>query len=871
MAKTSELTPMLRHYLETKAQNPDAILMYRMGDFFELFFEDAVEAAPILEVTLTARQKGTANETPMCGVPHHAVEGYIAKLIEHGYKVAICDQVEEPSQAKGLVKREVTRIVTPGTLSDPLLMDADKSNLLVAVEWQETAGAGAFLEVSTGDFFVVCWSSFDEMLEDLGLYEPSELLVAQPELLGRLNGWVESRGICVTQLDEGRRLDGPAATDLLQQHFEVASLRGFGLQGSEVGTVAAANALAYALDTQRSELEHVSGLRVRPEARRLVLDTATLANLEIFANARDGGTRGTLLSVVDLTRTAAGGRLLKGWLREPLLETCAIEARLDAVGELLEGIEIRREQRESLAGVGDVERLLARAVLGKLSPREAGTLRSTLVAAPGLLEPLAGSHSELLSGLATVGVASELLSVLERELAVEPPASFKHGGVIAAGVDEELDECRSLANDSKKHVAAVQARERERTGIGSLKVSFNKVFGYYLEVTKANLEAVPEDYIRKQTLVNAERFITPELKELEERILTAEQRQFELEAERFEALQRQVVASRDALLALGRCLATLDVLTTFAELSERNRYTRPAIAGPGEAIDIQDGRHPVVERLGREAFVPNDVLLESEASRIVVLTGPNMGGKSTYLRQVALIVLMAQVGSFVPAASASIGVVDRIFTRVGASDDLTRGESTFMVEMIETSNILRYATGDSLVILDEVGRGTATFDGLSLAWAIVEYLDTESRAKTLFATHYHELTELAALHTGIVNRTMLVKEWEDRIVFLRRVVPGSADKSYGIHVARLAGLPAAVLERAADLLENLESHEYDMTGRPRIARGPSPGEEADQLNLFAASEDVVASVIREVDVQQLTPLAALNLLHSLKSRLTGSS
>ncbi len=514
-----------------------------------------------------------------------------------------------------------------------------------------------------------------------------------------------------------------------------------------------------------------------------------------------------------------------------------------------------------------------------MSPREAATLRATLALAPGLLEALAPARSSLLAGLAATDIAGELLVTLEAELESEPSASLKQGGVIATGVDEELDQCRSLARGSKQHIAAVQTRERARTGIGSLKVSFNKVFGYYLEVTKANLDAVPEDYIRKQTLVNAERFITPELKELEEQILTAEQRQFELEAERFEALQRRVVEFRDPLLELGRCLAALDVVVTFAELAERNRYVRPTIGAAGSAIDIHDGRHPVVEKLGRESFVPNDALLESDASRIVVLTGPNMGGKSTYLRQVALIVLMAQVGCFVPAATATIGGVDRIFTRVGASDHLTRGESTFMVEMIETSNILRYATADSLVVLDEVGRGTATFDGLALAWAIVEYLDTECRAKTLFATHYHELTELAALHDGIVNRTMLVKEWEDRIVFLRRVVPGSADKSYGIHVARLAGLPAAVLERAGDLLENLESHEYDLTGRPRIARGPAEGgpqdpaekKAADQLTLFAASEEVVASVLKEVDLEQLTPLAALNLLHSLKSRLTGSS
>jgi DNA mismatch repair protein MutS len=796
------------------------------------------------------------------------VEGYIAKLLDKGYKVAICDQVEAPSQAKGLVRREVTRVVTPGTLSDPLLLEGGESNLLAGVEWSGGEAAGAFLEISTGAFFVTRWSSIDAALEDLRRFEPQEVVFRQEETIERLDGWAAGNGVCLTHLTNGRAVEGRAAETLLKDHFGVGSLRGFGLKPSEPAALAAANALSYALDTQRSSLEHVTELSVRPAERGLVLDSTTLTNLEVFRNTRDGGRQGALLSILDRTRSAAGGRLLKAWLREPLRDADAIGRRHDAVEELVERLNVRRSLEERLQRVGDLERLLARAVLGTLSPREAGTLRDTLSEVPGLIAALGGSAAEELTQIAASDPAADLAAELVTRLEAELPASMKNGGVIAVGVDPELDECRSLARDSKRHIAALQSRERERTGIPSLKIRYNKVFGYYIEVTKANLDAVPDDYTRKQTLVNAERFVTPEIKELEEAILTAEQRQLELEAEYFAVLQRRIVEDRGRLLELGRALARLDVLVSFAAVAERNRYVRPSIGEPGSTIDIHEGRHPVIERLGKEPFVPNDARLDDEEGRIVILTGPNMGGKSTYLRQVALIVLMAQAGSYVPAAEATIGLVDRIFTRVGASDDLTRGESTFMVEMIETANILRHATAESLIVLDEVGRGTATFDGLSLAWAIAEYLDRECRAKTLFATHYHELTELATLRPTVINRTMLVKEWEDRIVFLRRVVAGSADKSYGIHVARLAGLPPSVLERANTLLQNLESQEYDLSGKPRIARGDAAGPSGpDQLNLFAPAEEVVASVLKEVDVEQLSPLAALNLLHSLKARL----
>jgi DNA mismatch repair protein MutS len=881
MAATTQLTPMLRHYLEVKAEHPDSLLFYRMGDFYELFFDDAKTAAPVLEVTLTARQKGKDSEVPMCGVPYHALDTYLGKAVEAGYKVAICDQMEDPAEAKGLVRREVTRVVTPGTLSEPELLEGKEDNLLASVAWRMTpgashatgCGAGAFLDVSTGRFFVRRWGGPQEGVDDLRVLAPREVLFRDGDLPEALAAWIEREGTCASPLGAERWPEGKRAVDLLERQLGVATLRGFGLDEREPAVEAAAAALAYARETQHSELEHVRELSVRGAGDRMVLDPTTLANLEVFRNLREGGRKGTLLSVLDRTATAPGGRTLRDWLRRPLRDPEAIGRRQRAVSALVEEAAVRERARERLARIGDLERLLSRAVLGSLGPREAASLRDSLDELPGLLaevDPIGGSPSELLAALAGTDPAAALAAELSRVLAEEPPVSLADGGVIAEGVDPELDRTRSLAGDSKRHILAMEAREREATGISSLKIRYNRVFGYYVEVTKANASRVPDHYIRKQTLVGAERYVTPEIKELEEQVLSAEERQLALEAEHFRRLVAEVVHAGPALTRAAAAVGTLDALAAFAEVAARNRYVAPGIGPPGAPIVIEEGRHPVVEATTSEPFVPNDTEIDSESSQIVVLTGPNMGGKSTYLRQVALIVLMAQAGSFVPAARAEIGVVDRIFTRVGASDDLARGESTFMVEMIETANILHHATAESLVVLDEVGRGTATFDGLSLAWAIVEFLHEEGRGKTLFATHYHELTELAALLPRVVNRTLAVKEWEDRIVFLRRVVPGSADKSYGIHVARLAGLPPRVLERAEEVLGNLEAQEYDLTGAPRLARGKRAPRErvADgQLALFAPSEEVVLARLRSVDPDRLTPLDALALLHELRARL----
>ena len=881
---------MVRQYLEIKAQHPDALLLYRMGDFFEMFYDDALKAAPILEVQLTARHRGSDSEAPMCGIPHHALDAYLAKLLAAGLRVAICDQVEDPAKAKGLVRREVIRVVTPGTLSDPGLLDSKEDNLLAAIAWKgerseasehREAGAGAFLDVSTGDFFVRRWATAEEAADDLALLRPRELLLAGGGALPpRVREWAERDCPCVTPLAGDRLLDPRRAAELLQRHLGAGTLRGFGLQPDEPAVLAAASALAYARETQRSELAHVQALTVREVHDRLILDAATLANLEVFrpasaaaaaAPAGPGRRRATLLGVLDRTATPPGARTLREWLRRPLRDPRAIARRHEAVAELAADHPRRERLRDRLARAGDPERLLARAVLGTLSPREAAALRDGLAEAPAILAEIAAAESPLLAELGAADPLPGLAAELARVLEPVPAAALDEGGFIAAGVDPELDRYRSLTRDSKRHVLALEARERERTGIASLKVRYNRVFGYHLEVTRANQARVPADYIRRQTLANAERYVTPELKDLEEQILAAEERQVAIELEHFRRLTATIAGHAPGLHALAAALGTLDALAAFAEAAARHRYARPTMLPAGGPISIREGRHPVVEQASRDAFVPNDTDIDSESSQIVLLTGPNMGGKSTYLRQVALIVLMAQAGSLVPAEAASIGVVDRIFTRVGASDDLARGESTFMVEMIETANILRHATEHSLVILDEVGRGTATFDGLSLAWAIVEYLHEHGRPKTLFATHYHELTELAALLPRVVNRTMAVKEWDERIVFLRRVVPGSADKSYGLHVARLAGLPPAVVERAAEVLANLEAQEYDLAGRPRLARGsaaPAAAADPAQLTLFAPPEQVVAALLRDLDLDQLAPLAALNLLHTLKSRLS---
>jgi DNA mismatch repair protein MutS len=867
MPVAAELTPMLRHYLEVKARHPDALLFYRMGDFFELFFEDAIAAAGLLDLTLTARQKGTDSEAPMCGVPRHAVESYVAKLLRAGRKVVICDQVEDPAQAKGLVRREVTRILTPGTLSETGMLEGREESLLAALCWEQDAGALALLEVSTGGLSVRRLDDPSEALAELEAVRPRELLADEATLPTEITQWAEREIACRTPLGERLEKPGPAA-ERLRRRLGVQSLRGFGLDEDELAVRAAAAALAYAEENQLAELTQVRTIELRLPQDRMLLDGTTLANLEVFRNGRDGGTSGTLLELVDRSRTAAGARLLRDWLRRPLRDPARVGERQEAIAELLADGGRRERVRSLLGRIPDFERLATRAVVGTLSPREAAALRDGLAAAPEALGEIAACGSGVLRRAAAVDPLAVLAAQLAERIAPEPSASLADGGVISAGVDAELDEARALAGDSKRHILAIETRERERTGIASLKIRYNRVFGYSIEISRAHAAKVPAEYVRRQTLVNAERYVTPEIEELESRILGAETRQLARERELFDEIRRTAATSAAGLAELARALAEVDVIAGWADLAARRGYVRPEVGPAGRGIRILEGRHPVIESLLSSGFVANDTELDPETHQIVLLTGPNMGGKSTYLRQVALIVLLAQAGCFVPASSAALGVVDRIFSRVGASDDLARGESTFMVEMIETANILRFATPASLVILDEVGRGTATFDGLSLAWAIVEHLHEKSRPLTLFATHYHELTELAELLPRVVNRTMAVKEWEDRILFLRRVVPGSADKSYGLHVARLAGVPEEVIVRADQVLRNLEANEVDAQGRPRLAQGRQFARERPaQMPLFTPAEELVGRILREVDLDRMTPVAALNLLVSLQDRL----
>lgn len=878
------MTPMLRHYLTVKAEHPDAILLYRMGDFFEMFFEDALTAAPVLDVALTARQKGTASEAPMCGVPHHAADVYIGRLLDAGFKVAVCDQVEDPAQARGLVRREVTRVVTPGTISDLDMLDQTRPNHLVGVRFHGASGAGAFLDLSTGEFFVRRWRDAAAAVEDLERLTPREIVMCaadfevgggDPE--GRLAAWIDRAATPHTHVDEAGAPRPASAERLLRRQFGVRNLRGFGLAEGEAAVTAAALVLDYVRRAARSAIDHITALEVQHDDGCVVLDETTLRNLEVFRHLHDQAGR-TLVEVLDLTLTGPGARMLRRWLSRPLRSLEALGQRHDAVAALFSRIARREALRSRLKRIADLERLTSRAVLGRIIPREMGALRDTLREAPSVLGALHGLPAERLERLAAASPLGGLRSRLDAVLA-ETPGSLTEGGVIAAGVDAELDRLRSLARDGKGHIASLERQEREATGIATLKVGYNRVFGYYFEVRKTQQDRVPDRYVRRQTLTNAERYVTDELKTLEQQILGAESGQLALEQDLFEDLRREAAEQAPRLLGLAASMAEIDCLAALAEAAARYDYVRPRMLESGGRLEIREGRHPVVERSasavqGASGFVPNDVGLDREKEQIVLLTGPNMGGKSTYLRQVALIVLMAHAGSFVPAKSAEIGLVDRIFTRVGASDDLARGESTFMVEMVETANILRHATHDSLVVLDEVGRGTSTYDGLSLAWAIIERLHEHNGCLALFATHYHELTGLPATLARIANRRMAVKEWQDQILFLHRVARGRADKSYGLHVARLAGVPAEVVERAAAVLANIESQQFSFSGEPRVALGATrapPDQGSGQLALWGGEDEAVIEALKAVDVNQLTPVAALNLVQTLQDRLASGA
>ena len=863
-----KMTPMLRQYLDLKEQAGSALLLYRMGDFYELFFEDAQKAAPVLGITLTRRRQNDSVDAPMCGVPHHAFDGYLGKLLDAGFRVAVAEQVEDPAKAKGLVRREIIRTHTPGTISATELLEGSEHCYLAAFGSDQDSSALAWIEVSTGSFEGLRSSDPETLTEHLARLRPREILIAED-----WDGWqqvwpAEIPRPSVTPVPP-ETFSPSAGEQRLRRVLGVGSLRGFGLDSGEPLVGMAGALLGYVENTQKGALNHLREFICRSSGEALVVDRASLRNLEVDRGA-DGSRKGSLIEILDHTRTRMGSRMLQDWLVRPSIDLEEISERHRSVAELVDRAELLHALREALEGLPDLERLAARVGLALATPRELHGLRAGLDRLPGLADAVQQATSSRLRELGEgFDPMEDLAELLHQRLASEP-AQVAGAGVMASGWDTELDEQRSLARGGKELLAGIESEERRRTGINSLKVKYNKVFGYFIEISKSNLDRVPGNYDRRQTLTNAERFITPELKDLESRILSAEEFATARDRQLFQELIEELSQHAQRIATAAATVAQLDVLAAFGERARRCGYCRPVMAEE-TGIVIREGRHPVLEELQRDPpFIPNDCRLDPQRSQIVLLTGPNMGGKSTYLRQCALITLMAHAGSFVPANEAEIGLTDRIFTRVGASDALARGESTFMVEMTETANILHHATPRSLVILDEVGRGTATFDGLSLAWAIVEYLHDreEHTALVLFATHYHELTDLGRMLPRLVNRSMAVKEWRGSILFLHRVVEGPADHSYGIHVAQLAGVPDEVCSRAEEVLANIERHELKISGDPVMQTPPATNaERINQLDLFRAPVDEISDRLRRLDVDGLTPREALGLLAELHEKV----
>jgi len=890
------VTPAMRQYLDAKQQYRDAILFFRMGDFYEMFYEDALVAARALDLTLTSRSKdGQGTSIPMCGVPHHAADTYLARLVKKGFRVAICDQVEDPKKAKGIVKREIVRVVSPGTLTDSQHLDERAPAFLLSlylgsdprtvpgsdprtgtVRGSDPVVGVALLDLTTGEFSCAEYAGqagLQALADEVTVLRPREIVA--PVGLDLAHVLVDGAGdrLPVTRVEPWTFEHESARRTLLDQ-FRTNGLEGFGLDTHTSAVSAAGALLHYLRDTQKADLAHVRGVAYKTASDYLLIDAITLKHLEVV-ESMDGGRDLTVLNEIDRTVTAMAGRLLRAWLLRPLVSLDRIRDRLDAVEEFAFRSTDRGKFREVLKTVQDLERLVARAALGTAGPRDLVGLKHSIAVVPRVRLVLEACDAPLTRSL--VSSLEDLTDVrddIDRCLVDEPGALVREGGYIRDGLDPEIDDLRHISRSGKQVIAELEERERQRTGINSLKVRYNRVFGYYIEVSKSNLHAVPPDYHRKQTIAGGERFITPALKEYEEKVLGADERILEREVELFDALRSRVATEATRIQETARALAALDVLAGLAETAALSNYIKPHVHD-GDELTIADGRHPVVERHCNGGFVPNDTSLDGSSSQLVILTGPNMGGKSTYLRQTALICLMAQAGSFVPATRAKIGILDRIYARVGASDNITRGQSTFMVEMQETANILHGASSRSLVVLDEIGRGTATFDGLSIAWAVAEYLATSTRGrpKTIFATHYHELTDLADALPGVVNAHVAAREWQDDIVFLHKIVPGRSDRSYGIQVARLAGMPASVITRARAILQSLEHDELTRGGRPSISGTPS--EPQQQLGLFQmASTDPgaerLAQRLRDIDPDNLTPLQAISLLAELKKELEGS-
>ena len=877
-----QVTPMMQEYIKTKKEYPDCILFYRLGDFYEMFFEDALNASKALEITLTGKSCGMEERAPMCGVPYHAVEGYLNKLIHKGFKVAICEQVEDPKMAKGLVKREVVRIVTPGTNLNMQALEEGKNNYLMCVAYTPTKIGVSAVDVTTGDFYMTEVDDVKKLCGELMKYDPSELICNDALLMS---------GIDVTDLRERLQIvvgsiephyfDDKACERVIMRHFKTNSLIGLGLSDFPTGTISAGALLSYLLDTQKVSLEHITHITSYSTGKYMLLDSSTRRNLELCETLREKTKRGSLLWVLDKTKTAMGARMLRSFVEQPLLDKTEIENRLDAIEELNADALSRDEIREYLNPIYDLERLLCKVTYKTANPRDLIAFRSSLYMLPHIKTVLKGYDKELLRGIeAQIDALQDIHDMIDCAICEEPPITIREGGMIKDGYNADIDMLRCAKRDGKLWLSKLEEEDRERTGIKNLKIKYNKVFGYYFEVTNSFKDMVPEDYIRKQTLANAERYTTPKLKELEDTILNAEDKLCTLEYDIFCEIREHIASQLSRIQATAKAIAALDVFTSLAYVSERNHFVRPKLNEKG-VIDIKDGRHPVVELMtSHDMFISNDTILDNSNHLISVITGPNMAGKSTYMRQVALIVLMAQVGCFVPAKSANIGIVDRIFTRVGASDDLASGQSTFMVEMNEVANILRNATANSLLILDEIGRGTSTFDGLSIAWAVIEHISNKKLlgAKTLFATHYHELTELEGKIGNVNNYCIAVKECGDDIVFLRKIIKGGADKSYGIQVAKLAGVPDMVIDRAKEIVSQLSDNDIiekiqsiSVDGRTEVkGKKKEVFDEVDlaQISFFdTVSDEDVLRELEDADVSNMTPLDALNTLYRLQNKL----
>ncbi len=875
----TEYTPMMQHYLKTHEEYKDCILFYRLGDFYEMFFDDAKVVSKELELTLTGKSCGAEERAPMCGIPYHAAETYLTRLVKKGYKVAICEQVEDPKLAKGMVKREVTRVVTPGTTLNAQALDETKNNYIMCIAYIGDHYGISSADITTGDYYVTEVDSERKLLDEVNKYQPTEIICNEAFYISGIDidDMKNRMGIVIYSLDAWYFSDETAQMTL-KDHFKVRDLEGLGLADYDSGVVAAGALLKYLYETQKTTLSNLVAIHPYTTGKFMIIDSSTRRNLELVETLREKQKRGSLLWVLDKTRTAMGARTLRSFVEQPLIERTEIEERYDAIDEFNTNAITREEIREYLNPVYDLERLITRVTYQTASPRDLIAFRNSIHMLPPIKTLMSDFQSPLLKRLyEQLDTLDELYELIERSITEEPPLTLHDGGILKEGYNKEVDRLRKAKTDGKSWLADLEAKEREKTGIKNLKIKYNKVFGYYLEVTNSFKDMVPDYFTRKQTLANAERFITPELKELEDVILGAEDKLIVLEYELFREVRQKVADEVVRIQKTAKAVAQIDVFASLATVAEQNNYCRPKLNEKG-LIDIKDGRHPVVERMiQNEMFVANDTYLDNGSNRVSIITGPNMAGKSTYMRQSALIVLMAQIGSFVPAKSAKIGIVDRIFTRVGASDDLASGQSTFMVEMSEVANILRNATSNSLLILDEIGRGTSTFDGLSIAWAVVEHISNPRLlgAKTLFATHYHELTELEGKLNSVNNYCIAVKEKGDDIVFLRKIVKGGADKSYGIQVAKLAGVPDNVIERAKEIVEELSNNDITEIVQNISAEGSSKRSkpkldevDLEQISLLDTMDnDTILNELKELDLGQMTPIEAMNKLYELQNKV----